>query len=44
MFTVVTGKTGAQFAYYVCSARHRGNGCILPYLSADDLEARLARA
>ncbi|MFL6136194.1 MAG: recombinase family protein [Frankiaceae bacterium] len=44
MYTLVTGKTGGQFAYYVCSARHRGKGCTLPYLSADDLEARLARA
>jgi hypothetical protein len=43
MFTMVTGKAGGKFGYYVGSARHRGKGCTLPYLPADELEVRLER-
>src|SRR5207248_5014070 len=27
MYTLVNGKTGDQFAYYVCGKRHHGSGC-----------------
>ena len=31
-YTVVRGKAGGEFAYYVCSRRHRSEGCDLPYI------------
>jgi site-specific DNA recombinase len=43
MYTQVRGKTGDQFAYYVCNRRHREHGCGLPYLPALELEDRLTR-
>ena len=33
-YMLVRGKGGGQFAYYVCSRRHHGDGCDLPYLPA----------
>jgi site-specific DNA recombinase len=41
LYTVVSGKTGDKFAYYVCSGRHRGRGCDLPYLPALEVEDRI---
>jgi hypothetical protein len=40
-YTVVRGKAGGEFAYYVCSRRHRSEGCDLPYIPAHELEQRL---
>jgi site-specific DNA recombinase len=43
MYTVVRGKAGGMFAYYVCTRRHRRDGCDLPYIAAHELEQRLER-
>jgi len=37
LFTKCTGR-GGQYDYFVCSGRHGGTGCALPYLTADLVE------
>ena len=44
LYTLVRGKAGGEFAYYVCPNRHHGTTCDLPYLPALDVEDRLTRA
>jgi site-specific DNA recombinase len=44
LFTTGKGKGGDTFDYYICSSRHRGKGCNLPYLPAVDIEDRIARS
>jgi site-specific DNA recombinase len=40
-----TGRgNGGEFDYFVCSRRHRGEGCDLPYLAAVDVERRIEKA
>lgn len=36
--------TGAERAYYRCAGRESGGGCSLPYLRAEQLEARVLQA
>ena len=43
-YTQVRGRRGGQFSYYVCSRRHRAQGCDLPYLPADTIEHRIETA
>jgi site-specific DNA recombinase len=35
---------GGEFEYYVCSKRHKGGGCDLPYLAAIAVEERIEQA
>ena len=37
LFTKVSGN-GGSYDYFVCSGRHGGDGCMLPYLGADWVE------
>ncbi len=44
MYTMVRGRHGDEFAYYVCGNRHHGEaGCTLPYVPAHDVESRIER-
>ncbi len=36
-FTKIKGN-GGRYDYYVCSGRHRGEGCTLPYLRVEQVE------
>jgi site-specific DNA recombinase len=43
-YTTGRNRHGSEFDYYVCSGRHRGQGCDLPYLAAFEVERRIERA
>jgi hypothetical protein len=42
-FTKCTGRHGNKFDYYVCSGRHKKQGCTLPYLPAHRVERFVIR-
>ena len=44
LFTTGRGKGGDTFDYYICSSRHKGKGCDLPYLPSVDIEDRIQRS
>ena len=43
-YTTGRGRHGGEFDYYICSGRHRGQGCELPYLAASEVEKRIEQA
>lgn len=43
LYTTGKGKGGDIFDYYVCSQRHKGKSCDLPYLAAIEIEGRVER-
>jgi hypothetical protein len=43
-YTTGRGRHGDEFHYYVCSKRHKGTGCDLPYLPAVAVEERIQDA
>lgn len=44
MYTSTKNRHGEEFDYYVCTARHRGGACDLPYLPAVDVEDRIEQS
>ena len=44
LYTTGRGRHGGEFDYYICSGRHRGQGCDLPYLAAFEVEKRIEEA
>jgi site-specific DNA recombinase len=44
MYTTGRGRHGEEFDYYICTKRHRGEGCTLRYLPAVDVDKRITRA
>ncbi|MGH2554570.1 MAG: recombinase family protein, partial [Actinomycetota bacterium] len=40
-FGFFKGRHGGLYPYFFCYGRHRGNGCDLPFLPADDVEDRV---